>query len=101
MSEENKATSRRFYEVLFNQGNSDAAEEIVTPDFVIHDPNILEEPRGPEGLKRFVTVYRNAFPDLDFTIEDQIAEGEKVGTRWVAYGTRQGELMGIAPQATG
>jgi predicted ester cyclase len=46
-------------------------------------------------------VYRNAFPDLDFTIEEQIAEGEKVGTRWVAYGTRQGKLMGIAPQATG
>jgi steroid delta-isomerase-like uncharacterized protein len=97
MSEENKATSRRFYEELFNQGNLDAAEEIVTPDFVIHDPNIPEEPRGPEGLKRFVSMYRNAFPDLNFTIEDQIAEGEKVGTRWVAHGTHQGELMGLAP----
>ena len=97
MAEENKATSRRFYEELFNQGNLDAAEEIVTPDFVIHDPNIPEEPRGPEGLKQFVSMYRNVFPDLNFTIEDQIAEGEKVGTRWVAYGTHQGELMGIAP----
>ena len=97
MAEENKVTARRFYEELFNQGNLDAAEEIVTPDFVIHDPNIPEEPRGPEGLKRFVSMYRNVFPDLNFTIEDQIAEGEKVGTRWVAHGTHQGELMGIAP----
>ena len=40
MAEENKATARRFYEELFNQGNLDAAQEIVTPDFVIHDPNI-------------------------------------------------------------
>ena len=97
MAEENKATSRRFYEELFNQGNLHVAEEIVTLDFVLHDPNIPEEPRGPEGLKQFVTMYRNVFPDLNFTIEDQIAEGEKVGTRWVAYGTHQGELMGIAP----
>ncbi len=97
MAEENKDTSRRFYEELFNQGNLDAAEEIVTPDFVIHDPNLPEEPRGPEGLKAFVSMYRSAFPDVEFTIEDQIAEGEKVGTRWVADGTHQGELMGIAP----
>ena len=97
MAEENKATSRRFYEELFTQGNLDTAEEIVTSDFVIHDPNIPQEPRGPEGLKQFVSMYRNAFPDLNFTIEDQIAEGEKVGTRWVAHGTHQGELIGIAP----
>jgi predicted SnoaL-like aldol condensation-catalyzing enzyme len=74
MEQENKATARRFYEELFNQGNLDAAEEIVTPEFVLHDPNIPEEPRGPEGLKQFVTMYRNVFPDLS----------EKVGTRWVA-----------------
>jgi predicted SnoaL-like aldol condensation-catalyzing enzyme len=52
MTEENRATSRRFYEELFNQGNLDVAEEKVTPDFVLHDPNIPEEPRGPEGLRR-------------------------------------------------
>jgi steroid delta-isomerase-like uncharacterized protein len=97
MAEENKATSRRFYEELFTQGNLDTAEEIVTSDFVIHDPNIPQEPRGPESLKQSVTRYRNAFPDLNFTIEEQIAEGEKVCTRWVADGTHQGELMGIAP----
>jgi len=95
--EENKATSRRFYEELFNRGNLDAAEELVISDFVLHDPNIPEQPRGPEGLKRFVAMYRGAFPDIEFTIEDQVAEGENTATRWVARGTPQGELMGIAP----
>ncbi len=97
VSEENKATSRRFYEELFNRGNLDAAEDLVTADFVIHDPDMPEEPRGPEGLKGFVAMYRDAFPDIAFEIEDQVAEGEKVGTRWVARGTHRGELMGIAP----
>ena len=95
--EENKATSRRFYEELFNRGNLDAVEEIVTPGFVLHDPNMPEDPRCPDGLKRFVAMYREAFPDIEFTIEDQVAEGENVATRWVARGTHQGELMGIAP----
>ena len=95
--EENKATSRRFYEELFNRGNLAAAEELVTADFVIHDPNIPEQPRGPDGLKRFVAMYRDAFPDIEFTVEDQVAEGENTATRWVARGTHQGELMGIAP----
>ena len=95
--EENKATSRRFYEELFNRGNLAAAEELVTADFVIHDPNIPEQPRGPDGLKRFVAMYREAFPDIEFTVEDQVAEGENAATRWVARGTHRGELMGIAP----
>ena len=95
--EENKATSRRFYEELFNRGNLAAAEELVTADFVIHDPNIPEQPRGPDGLKRFVAMYRDIFPDIEFTVEDQVAEGENTATRWVARGTHQGELMGIAP----
>ena len=95
--EENKATSRRFYEELFNRGNLAAAEEIVTADFVLHDPNIPEQPRGPDGLKRFVAMYRDIFPDIEFTVEDQVAEGENTATRWVARGTHRGELMGIAP----
>ena len=98
MSKEgNKATSRTFYKELFNRGNLAAAEEIVTPDFVLHDPNIPEQPRGPDGLKRYVASYREAFPDIEFAIEDQVAEGEHAATRWVARGTHQGELMGIAP----
>ena len=89
--------ARRFYEELFNRGNLDAADEIVTPDFVLHDPNLPEGVRGPEGLKQFVTLFRNAFPDIRIEIQDQVAEGDKVGTRFVAGCTHRGELVGVAP----
>ena len=53
--------------------------------------------RRPGGLKQFVTLFRNAFPDIRIEIQDQVAEGDKVGTRFVAGGTHRGELMGVAP----
>jgi steroid delta-isomerase-like uncharacterized protein len=96
-AEENKALARRLIEEMFNRGNLDAADEIFAPDHVNHDPGSPEEIRGPEGFKSYVGVYRTAFPDLRITIEDQVAEGDKVVTRWTASGTHQGDLMGIAP----
>ena len=95
MSEENKAIVRRALEEMFGQWNLAVADEIYDKDFVGHAAP--EEIRGPEGIKQFVSMNRSAFPDLQFTIEDQIAEGDKVVTRWTARGTHKGELMGIAP----
>ncbi len=96
-AEENKAISRRADEELFNRGNLDVADELFAPTFVYHDPVSHEEWRGPESVKRYATMLRAAFPDLHQTIEEQIAEGDKVAYRWTARGTHQGELMGIAP----
>jgi steroid delta-isomerase-like uncharacterized protein len=96
-AEENKALVRRSFEEVFNQGNLDAVEEIFAPDFVLHDPTSPEEIRGTEGMRQYVSMYRTAFPDLQQTIEDQIAEGEKVATRLTGRGTHQGELTGIPP----
>jgi steroid delta-isomerase-like uncharacterized protein len=93
---ENKAISRRADEELFNRGNLDVADELFTPDFVYHDPG-GGELRGPENVKGYAAMLRAAFPDLHQTIEDQIAEGDKVAYRWTARGTHEGELMGIAP----
>lgn len=93
---ENKAISRRADEELFNRGNLDVADELFAPDFVYHDPAGAEL-RGPESVKGYAAMLRAAFPDLHQTIEDQIAEGDKVAYRWTARGTHQGELMGIAP----
>ena len=53
--------------------------------------------RGPDGHSEFVTMFRTAFPDIHFTVEDQIAEGDNVVNRVTARGTHQGELMGIPP----
>jgi steroid delta-isomerase-like uncharacterized protein len=96
-AEENKALVRRSFEEVFNQGNLDAVEEIFAPDYVLHDPTSPEEIRGTEGMKQYVSMYRHAFPDLQQTIEDQIAEGDKVATRLTGRGTHQGELVGIPP----
>jgi steroid delta-isomerase-like uncharacterized protein len=93
---ENKAISRRADEELFNRGNLDVADELFAPDFVYHNP-AGEELRGPENVKRYAVMLRAAFPDLHQTIEDQIAEGDKVSYRWTARGTHEGEPMGIAP----
>jgi steroid delta-isomerase-like uncharacterized protein len=97
MSEENKALVRRSFEEVFNEGNLDAVEEIFAPDYVLHDPTSPEEIRGTEGISQYVSMYRTAFLDLQQTIEEQIAEGEKVATRLTGRGTHQGELMGISP----
>ena len=93
--EENKAIVRRWYEELFNTGNLDSADEIVTPDHAHHDPTLPDISSGPEGQRQLVSLYRDAFPDAHITVEDQLAEDDKVVTRWSARGTHQGELMGI------
>jgi steroid delta-isomerase-like uncharacterized protein len=97
MSEENKALARREVEEIFTQGKLDVAEEIYTSDFVDHDLVLPREMHGPEEMKEYVGMYRSAFPDLKVTLEDQVAEGDKVVNRWTAQGTHLGEYMGIAP----
>jgi len=96
-AEENKAISRRADEELFDRGNLDVANELFAPNFVYHDPASGEDWHGPESVRQYATMMRAAFPDLYYTVEDQIAEGDKVVTRYKAGGTHQGELMSIAP----
>jgi steroid delta-isomerase-like uncharacterized protein len=91
---EHNAVVRRFIEQAFNTGDLAIIDELVTRDYVLHG---VPDVRGPEGMKHFVTMYRTAFPDYVCTVEDQIAEGDKVVTRWTMHGTQQGELMGIPP----
>jgi steroid delta-isomerase-like uncharacterized protein len=98
MSEENKTLVRRYFEEIWDKGNLDLIDELFTTNFVRHGPAGTEgEVRGLEGFKGLVTMYRSAFPDLQVPIEDLIAEGDRVVTRWTARGTHQGELMGSAP----
>ncbi len=96
-TEENKALTRRVMEEMFNKGNLDVADELLAPDFVDHDPAMPEDVRGPEGFKEYVGAFRSAFSDLHIRIDDQIAEGDKVVTRWTGTGTHDGDFMGIAP----
>ena len=97
-TEANKAIARRFLEEVLGQGKLAVVDEIVAPEHKSSGPGSVPGlPPGPEGTKMFVGIYRSAFPDIHFTIDDQIADGERVVTRWTAHGTHKGELMGIPP----
>ena len=94
MSAQNLATVRRAIEEAINKGNLSVIDELVASQYVYHEPGVGDL-QGPDGLKQLITGYRNAFPDLRLTIEDQIDGGNTVVTRWTATGTHQGELLGI------
>jgi steroid delta-isomerase-like uncharacterized protein len=89
--EENKAFVQRYVEEPWNKGNVDALDELCAPNF--H----LEGFGGVEEFKATIKAFRKSFPDLHFTVEEIIAEGDKVAYRWTARGTHQGEYEGVAP----
>jgi steroid delta-isomerase-like uncharacterized protein len=101
-AEENKALARRELEEVFTQGNLDAAEEIYAPNVIIHQTATAaipagEDIHGAEAARQIAAARRRAFPDLQITVQDQVAEGDKVATRFRARGTHLGELAGRAP----
>jgi steroid delta-isomerase-like uncharacterized protein len=95
--EANKATVRRIFEEVFNQRNLALADELSAPDAVNDAVPSGITPNGPESLKQTVQMLTSAFPDLHTTVDDMIAEGDKVVARTTLNGTHQGPLWGIAP----
>lgn len=93
--EENKALVRRFVEEFWNQGNTAAADALMTADATIFLPGSGQVSK--ESFKAFVTTFRGAFPDWHSTQEELIAEEDRVGERWTGRGIHQGEFQGIAP----
>lgn len=96
MSEANKTLVRRVYDDMWNKSDLSVPDTIYAPDVVNHElpPGM---PEGIEGTKAYFGMFLSAFPDTQMTVEEQIAEGDKVVTRWTARGTHTGELMGIPP----
>lgn len=97
MSEQNKAIVRRLMEEVWTKGNLAVADELLAANYVHHDPTTVDFGPGPEGEKQRAKLYRTAFPDLEFTIGDMIAEGDTVTMRWTSRGTHRGPLLAIAP----
>jgi steroid delta-isomerase-like uncharacterized protein len=95
-AQEKKALVRRFVDEVQSGGNTDALDEICSPEFVNHSapPGV---PSNCEGVKQLTAMFRQAFPDSYFIVEDMMAEGDKVATRKTFHGTHQGEFMGIPP----
>ena len=96
-TEQNKALVRQMVEEVFNRGNVSRADEFLAPDFVEREELPPGIPPGREAVKQFSTIFRSAFPDLKVTIDDIIAEGDKVVIRQTWSGTHKGEFMGIPP----
>lgn len=96
-TEANKAIVRRVFEEIWEQGNLAAIDELIAPNFVFHDPNF--QLQGRDSYKQMVSATRTAFPDVSGTIDDQIAEGDKVVTRFTQHCTHTGEFVwfGLAP----
>jgi predicted ester cyclase len=95
MPEDQIAVSKRVIEEGFNQGNLDVVDELCTEGFVGHDPVAGEQDLA--AAKASISLYRSAFPDLHFTIEDAFESGDKVALRWTGQGTFENEFMGLQP----
>ena len=91
-----KEIVRRFYEEPWS-GDFSVIDELVSPDYVAHDPAEPEPIRGPAGAKGNVEKYLAGFSDARVTVDDQVAEGNMVATRWTGHGTHSGEIAGVAP----
>jgi steroid delta-isomerase-like uncharacterized protein len=95
MPRRNEAVVRLLLEEVFNRGCTDLLTELVAANHVGHDP--FGDHYGPEGLRIAVAEYRAAFPDLQVTVEDLVADGDRVVHRFTLRGTHAGPFMGIPP----
>src|ERR1700726_4510620 len=96
INENNKTTMLRFVEFI-NTASERLAEEIVSPDAVFHVPGQSEPMRGPTGYLAIIGMMRSGFPDIQWTLEEMIAEGDKVAARFTMRGTHQGTFFGVPP----
>ena len=94
MADDLKPLSRRFYEEVMNQGKLDTLDEIIADDFLEHQ-EFPGMPTGKEGVRAYVTMFRDAFPDLNVQIQALVAEGDELWVHAVMTGTHTGDLPGI------
>lgn len=90
----NKPTAQRFYDEVINGGNVNLVDEILSPDFVEHDefPGVGQD---RDGVKQFFTMIRSAFPDVQFSLQHMIEEGDKIVAHAIMTGTHKGTFMEI------
>ena len=91
---DNKAIARRYFDEILNKGSAVAIDAIVAPDVVFRNPPAVV--KGIEDFRRLVASLRGAFPDLHFTLEDELAEGSKVATRWIMRGTQGSRKVDVS-----
>ncbi len=95
-TEDNKAIARRFIQV-WGKGSLDIIDELAAPNISVFYSIVPETIHGPEAFKQVLMMMRSGLPDVDISVEEEIAEGDKVVVRWMMRGTHMSELMGIPP----
>jgi steroid delta-isomerase-like uncharacterized protein len=95
MSVENKTIVRRLYQEVWNERKLEVADKLLSASHALQEPDMSASQVGPKLYKRRVVEMTTGFPDLCFTVEDTIAEGEKVVACWTISGTHKNEYMGI------
>lgn len=95
MAKDNLEKSRVIFEEVWNQKSVERIDDLVATDYIHHDV-LSPDQKGIEAYKQFVHLYRSAFPDIHFKIEDEIADGDKVVIRWTVTGTHNGDLPGLS-----
>lgn len=95
-ADDNKALVRRFFDEMLNPGNAEVGDELFAVDAVDHAA-FPGQVSGREGFKQAVRMVHAAFPNIRYTYEDMIAEGDHVATRWTLRGTQTGEFLGMPP----
>lgn len=93
----NKKIVQRFVEECWNQGNLNKASELLAEQVRFHDPVFPNLNAGVQNIKNHIEACRRAFPDLQFTVEDTIAERNEVVLHWIARGTHKGQFLGMQP----
>ena len=94
-TEQNKQIVQRALDELWNKGNLAAADELYAASYIGHNPASPQPLQGAQGIQQFVGMFRTAFSNIQTIVEDQMAEGDKVVTRWQTSAVHTGDLMGI------
>lgn len=97
MPVDTKAIVRRLYEDVWNKRKLEVVSDLFSPSHAMHDSNFSGSSVGPEAYKVQVAMFLAAFPDMRFTVEDTVAEKDKLVASWTISGTHKGEFMGIRP----
>jgi len=95
--QENRAIVARYFDEVMNEGDFSVIDQIIAPNFAFRIPTLPEPIRGPDGFRAFVTGLRDAFPDIHFTVEREVADGDKVACRWTITATHKGTFLGVPP----
>src|SRR5581483_6966760 len=94
---DNKATIRRMMDEVMSRHDLQTLDDLLAQDVIAHDPSLPEDVHGRDAFRQMLMGYIQAFPDLQFTVDDLIGEGDEVVTRWTARGTQRGSFMGVHP----